>query len=220
MYLQLVEVKAQKKGLPDFPGSFNLDLGFNVTRNQPANFNTSFFGSRTFNVNYQAELKIPLLKTEKLYFMPGIGLGFDRFKFQNGYTLNYESGDLVMSKRNLSISESRLIMNYIDFPIDLKYYSNPYNKSACFNFSVGFKAGFLLNAQTKLAYNEKGITYKEKKRSDWELNKFRYGLQTKVGFGNFSLFTFYNLTTVFKENKGPNEASVNNLIIGISLSGF
>jgi hypothetical protein len=216
------EVSAQvsrSKGRPDLPGTLLFEFGFNQPQGAPADFNTGFWGSRSVNVYYQYPVKLPILKS-KFSIVPGFGLGLDRFKFINNNTLTYESGDLVMSKINLDITKSQFITNYVDVPIELRYSRNPGDPNRTFKAAIGFRAGLLLNAFTKIRYDDDGTTAKEKTKRDWELNTYRYSMYGKIGVGNFSVFTYYNMSTLFKTDQGPDSSSINNLAIGISLAGF
>jgi Outer membrane protein beta-barrel domain len=214
------QTEVKSKGRPDLPGTFLLELGFNFPQTAPDKFDASFFGSRTFNVYYQHDIRIPILKS-KFRIAPGIGFGFDRFKFNSNYTIAYESGDLTMSRINLDITKSQFITNYIDVPIELKYTKNPSNPDRSFKIAAGFRAGLLLNAFTKIKYDvENQGTYKDKSRNNWNVNTYRYGFYGKVGVGNFSFFGYYNMSTLFKNEEGPDESSINNLTVGISLAGF
>ncbi len=72
---------------PDIPGTFALEFGFNFDLGAPEQFSLAFWGSRTFNLYYQYELRI--LKS-KFSFVPGIGLSLERFGFNNQYTLDHD----------------------------------------------------------------------------------------------------------------------------------
>jgi hypothetical protein len=211
--------QASKRGRPDLPGTLLLEFGFNQPQGEPSEFSTGLWGSRSVNVYYQYPVKLPILKS-KFSIVPGFGLGLDRFKFTNNNTLTYESGDLVMSRINLDITKSQFITNYVDLPVELRYTRNPGDPNRTFKAAIGFRAGLLLNAFTKLRYDDDGTVVKEKVKRDWELNTYRYGMYGKIGIGNFSVFTYYNMSTLFKTDRGPEESNINNLTFGISLAGF
>jgi hypothetical protein len=59
--------------------------------------------------------------------------------------------------------------------------------------------------------------YIEKQKSKRYFNSTRLSLTGRVGYGNFSLFTSYALTPVFREGVGP---KMNTLSVGLTLSGL
>jgi hypothetical protein len=207
------------KGRPDVPGTLLLELGFNLASQTPEDFKTAALGSRTLNVYYQYPIQLPIFQ-KKISIVPGIGFGFDRYKFSNNYTLTYESGDLTMSKMGLAISKSQFITNYFDVPIEIMYTKKVDDPNRSLKVSLGFRTGVLMNAFTKIQYNDDGTAIKLKTKQGWDVNTLRYGPYAKVGFGNLSLFTYSNMSTLFKTDKGPDENNINTLTVGISLGGF
>jgi hypothetical protein len=77
---------------------------------------------------------------------------------------------------------------------------------------------------TKLKYKEDGETKKLKNKQDYRLTEFRYGLLGRIGFGDFSIVGYYNLTPLFEEGNGLKEngqfKDFNTFTIGISLASF
>jgi hypothetical protein len=220
--IQSTMVIAQTKyagGRPDIPGTLLLEVGVNLASETPEDFKPAVFGSRTLNVYYQYPIQLPIFQ-KKISLVPGIGFGFDRFKFSNNYTLAYESGDLTMSKMGLDISKSQFNTNYFDVPIEIMYTKKVDDPNRSLKVSLGFRTGVLINAFTKIRYNDDGTDIKLKTKQAWDVNTLRYGPYAKVGFGNFSLFTYSNMSTLFKADKGPDESNINSVTIGISLGGF
>lgn len=203
----------------NLPGDFVVNFGFNSPINTPSNFKTSFIGSRTFNLYYLHEFVLPVAQS-RLSILPGVGLGLDRFNFSNLYTLSYEGNNLTMSKKGLDMRKSKLITNYFDIPVEIRYSSKPEDPSRGFKLSVGFKFGVLIDAFTKIKYYEGSSDIKDKSKREWNINKIRYGVYSKIGVGNFSVFSNFNMSPLFKQNKGPDDGNVNVLTTGISISGF
>src|SRR5690606_8287899 len=59
-----------RRGLPDLPGSFVLEFGFNQTLDAPDTFDIGFWGSRFVNVFYQFDKRIG---NSKFSIHPGLG---------------------------------------------------------------------------------------------------------------------------------------------------
>lgn len=212
---------------PDIPGVFDIEFGFNFAPTAPPNFDANFFGSTTFNLYYQYEFRI--LKSN-FSFVPGIGFSFERFRFKNAYVLtDVPSTDSVKMLPPLStdfknIKKSKLITNYIEVPLEFKYSLNPDDPARSFSISVGGRIGYLFDSYTKVKYHEDGENKKAKDKQNFNLSQFRYGLTSRIGFGAFSVFGYYNLNPLFEKNKGPASSGVvtnfSTFTVGLSLASF
>jgi hypothetical protein len=225
---QTTDTQPKKTGRPDIPGTFVLEVGINKMLNPPSNFSLGFWGSRTLNIYYQYDIRI--LKS-RFAVVPGIGLSLERFKFNNYRTLAYDADDslkLVLPGELVpalpTMRKSQLITNYVEIPVELKYSSKPEDPSRTFKASIGGRIGFLYDGFTKIKFEDNNEIIKQKDKQDWNLTKFRYGVFAKIGIGNFSVFTNYNLSNLFEEGKGPGQQGTvqdfNTMTVGISLSSF
>lgn len=209
-------------GRPDIPGTFLIDFGLNFPPSK-ANFNTGVWGSRTLNLIYLHDKQIG---KSKFSVHPGVGVGLERYKFNNDRTLDYIAGPtspfdtLRMVPGRAGLKKSQLITNYFDGVLELRFSTNPSDPARSFKASLGFKAGLLFDSFTKVKYKEDGETKKLKNKQDWNLNPWRYGVTLRVGAGNFNVFGYYSLTPIFKEGKGPGREDITNFTVGISLAGF
>lgn len=233
---------------PDIPGTFTLELGFNRLMESPNEMDYGFWGSRSFNIYYQYEVRIG---TSKFTFHPGIGLGMDKFKFLtfNQYFPNdtiegrvptlafdnagnttfveavhyiYDADTLGQPDWSLTYEtrKSMLAMNYVDIPIEFRFNTNPEDPARSFKVALGGKVGYLLGSHTKLKYKEDGETKTLKNHQDFNLNPFRYSAYMKIYFGNFGLFGNYNFNPMFKNDLGPAQTKTSYYTVGISLSSF
>jgi hypothetical protein len=216
----------ERKGTkPNIPGTFLLELGINSALDAPSRFDLALWGSRTVNVYYQYEVRI--LKSS-FSFVPGIGLSLERFKFKNGATFAYDEDSLKLllpaETVMTGLKKSQLVTNYLDIPLEFRFTSNPDDPARSFKAAVGGRIGYMYDSFAKLKYKADGETRQLKDKQEWNLNRIRYGVYTKIGIGNFALFGYYNLTPLFKEGEGPGEKNVvtdfQTVTVGISLSSF
>lgn len=208
------------KGRPNIPGTFLIEVGFNQPLNEADTFSVKFWGSRTLNLYYQHEIVIPAFGN-KLSFNPGIGLGMERFSFDQVKTLAYDAnGDLQLQNTYDGMQKSQLIANYLDLPLELRFSTSPTNPSRSFKFTVGFRPGVRVDSFTKVKYREDSETKKFKDKQSWNLSQWRYGVYSRINVGNFGLFGYYNLSTYFEKNKGIQGKDINVLTFGISIAGF
>ncbi len=227
VYGQTAE-KRSTTARPDLPGTFTLEFGFNRGLDAPERFDLGLFGSRSLNIYYQYEMRI--LKS-RFSFVPGIGLSLERFKFRNGDILTFPADNrdsvilLPVSEHQIrTLRKSQLITNYVEIPLELRYTTNPDDPARSFKISIGGRVGYLYDAMTKIKFKDDGEMKQVKDKQNFNLNRFRYGVSAKVGFGNFALFGYYNLTPLFKEGEGFHNMGqpidFNTFTVGLSLASF
>ncbi len=211
-----------RKGRPNLPGTIMVDFGLNLPFNTPPDFSTGTWGSRTVNLYYVIDKRIG---ASKFSVHPGAGLGLERYKFKNNYTLAFGNtpsteGQVVMVPQTLDVRKSMLISNYFDALVDFRFSTNPNDPNRSFKVSLGIKGGYLFDSGTKVKYREDNETKTLKDKQNWNLSPFRYAATFRMGVGNFSLFATYNLNPVFQTGKGPGQIDFNNFTVGISLAAF
>ncbi len=116
----------------------------------------------------------------------------------------------------------KVATTYLEIPVELRYTVNPDNVDKSLKFAIGAKVGTLLDAHTKAKtlQNSGGQTvndYTSKVKQKRFFNNSRIAVTARVGWGHFSVFGQYQVTTLFKENSGP---KINPMSIGIALSGL
>ena len=213
------EVK-QKKGRPNIPGTFQVDVGFNLPSEKDG-FNTNFFGSSTVNVYYFYDKRIG---KSNFSIHPGIGFGLERYKFNNNKTLGYDGGmdtvSMVLSTLP-NLKKTKLITNYIDFPLEVRFSTRPDDPNRSFKVSLGFKFGVLYESFTKQKYSQEGEGKKIKDKQNFNLYPIRYGPYLRVGGGNVSVYAYYSLSPLFRPGVGPGGSeNINNFTVGFSLAAF
>ncbi|NJO92969.1 MAG: PorT family protein [Chloroflexia bacterium] len=86
-----------------------------------------------------------------------------------------------------------------------------------FYISGGIVGKVKVLSWSKQKYELDGGKFKDKTRSDFLMNTFRYGLTARVGFGFLKVFANYDLVSLFQEDRGPELYPVS---VGISLISF
>ncbi len=213
---------------PDLPGALLIDLGVNNWSSTPDNISLNTFESKTVNITYYYDLP---LGDSKFTFTPGIGLGLEKVSFKNNYTLvsnldnngnlNVASSLLTDNIDNvLEFGKSKLGMNYVDIPLEFRFYSRKNQYSRGFRAAIGGKVGILYSTFSKYKWEDaNGDKHMVKNRANYGVNRIRYGVQARVGFGGISLFGYYELSDKFDTPPAGGE-NINNLSFGISLTGF
>ena len=208
---------------PNVPGTFLIQVGLNSLRNASETFEIGSFGSKTVNLQYLYDIR---LFNGKFFLMPGIGLGLEKYKFDNGVTLEYDDNDVEFVDLESAIpnaesfNKSNLAANYLDLPVEVMFATNPSDLNRSFKAAIGFKVGVLYSAHTKIKYREDGETKKIKNKQRFNLNDFRYGVSGRIGIGSMSVFYYQSLTPLFQDGDGPEETEAATFTVGISIAGF
>lgn len=194
----------------DRSGKFNghwegLELGFNgfanpdyklydgnefMTLNQGKSIET--------NINFY-ELNIGLHKNY-VGLVSGMGFSFNNYRFENPYTL--VKGTQITESLSLNpdgLAKSKLAVSYLNVPILLEF-QIPVNQNEGRLFvNAGLVGGVKIGSHTKVKY---GNT-KDKDRSGFNLNQFKYAAMARIGYKDIGLFATYSLTPLFQAGKGP-----------------
>jgi len=134
-------------------------------------------------------------------FAFGFGMGFHNM-YTNGVIedIKADSINFIRIPDSVSYKKSKLANAYVDIPIEFRFKSQ-----SKFRVALGFKIGYLVDAKTKYKGNRPDGPYvllKEKQVNHVE--KFRYGPTLRIGYDWFSLFGYFQISHVFRKNKGPN----------------
>ena len=218
-------VQAQR---PDLPGHLLLDVGLNVWNRSPVNLSLNTFESKTVNITYYYDLP---LGNNGITFTPGIGVGLEKYSLKNNFTLTSfvdNSGVRSVQAEPLAdivddfikFGKSKIGMNYLDIPLEIRYYASKTQYNKGFRMAIGAKIGVLYSSFVKYKFEDRGGSRRMvKDRQNLGLNRFRYGVQARIGFGGFGLFGFYELSNKW-QNAPQGGQNTKTLTIGISLTAF
>ena len=218
----------EKAGRPDIPGDLMIEFGFNWVREHVSGYGFNTMGSRTFNAYYLYDMN---LGESAFSFHPGIGIGTEKYKFEENLTLGYGTDSLGNREVQFapldsiygvgtSYDKSQINPNYFDIPIEFRWRSRKYDPNSSLKITIGGKVGFMFASKTKVKYSEFGETKKSKQKEKYELNTIRYGAYAKIGYGGFSAFYYVSLSDLFKKDEGPMGTTMYPMTFGLSLALF
>ena len=72
-----------------------------------------------------------------------------------------------------------------------------------FRIGAGPYAGYRIASYSKFVFDEDGDKEKDKDRSNFFLNNFRYGMRLQMGFRDIDIFVNYDMNELFAEGNGP-----------------
>jgi hypothetical protein len=76
--------------------------------------------------------------------------------------------------------------------------------------AAGAIGSLYIGSHTKFKYHNGN---KQKLKSNYHINQWKYDLTARIGFGDLCIFANYSMTSLFKDGKGP---EIHPLMIGIS----
>ena len=204
-----------KKNINKSKDRLVIDLSYDMLLNLPDSIKTSGF-SRGFNAYFTYDI---VLGKSKFSVAPGIGIGNNNY-FMN-YSLSSDSLGTYFNKisDDIDVKKTKIALSYIDIPLELRYRSTKKKKGSSWKLAAGIKAGMMI--QNKWKYkgedlSNNGSEVKFKSYDIENINKFRYGVMMRGGYGMWNVFAYYSLSDVFND-KGP---SMTPLSFGISINGL
>lgn len=213
------DMREDKKPSKDF---FMLHLSYDGWNQAETDITTKFNRGIGAYINYD----FPLAGKEdnKFSFAIGIGVSSSNIYFDKMIpTLKTSSESLSFVEKDSTTKNYKLNTAYLEAPLELRFYSNPFNRNKGFKIAIGAKIGY--NVSTALKYkSEVQLTgtdtrylMTEKEKSMRFTNQWKFAPTFRIGYGNFSVFGSYNVTTLFKEGRGP---EITPFQIGLCISGL
>jgi len=154
--------------------------------------------SLEFDFNFY-ELNIGLCKNY-VGLVSGMGLSFNNYRFENSYTL--QKGQLMTEPVSLNpenLSKTKLAITYLNVPLLLEFQIPVNHNEGRLFVNGGIIGGVKIGSHTKVKYGDK----KDKDRSGFNLNSFKYEATARIGYKDICLFANYSLTPLFQSGKGP-----------------
>jgi len=154
--------------------------------------------SLEFDFNFY-ELNIGLCKNY-VGLVSGMGLSFNNYRFENPYTL--KKGQFMTEPVSLNpenLSKTKLAITYLNIPLLLEFQIPVNHNEGRLFVNGGIIGGVKIGSHTKVKYGDK----KDKDRSGFNLNSFKYEATARVGYKDICVFANYSLTPLFQSGKGP-----------------
>jgi hypothetical protein len=194
-----------------------MNKDFSLSRNATDEFMDLNTGkSWNMNLNF-AQYSINLINN-KFGLVTGLGLEWNYYRFDNNNTIQKDANGVIItdttSYAGLSVDKSKLSTTYATVPLLLEWHSSS-NQDRGVVIAAGVIGGVKLGSNTKIVYKENGDTNKDKKRDDYNLSPFKYGVTARIGVGDWLVYGTYYLTSLFEKDKGP---ELYPFSIGIALS--
>lgn len=177
---------------------FSLDVAYNLLLSKP-DFMKPVWSSTSFNMNLVRDIPI---KDGNFGFATGGILSWNIYNNNLSIETDSSNGLGVYSVLHDSISykSNKFRTVFIDIPLEFRIRSNNNNNGDYFKFYLGAQVGYLIRSFSE--FKTQNIKYRCYNIP--EFNKFRYGLTTRIGFSNWNLFIYYQLSSIFNSEKLKN----------------
>ena len=196
-------------------GSFNphwagLEFGFNM-------FHTADYGlyyglgyGDFFDLNQGKSVTVNLNFAEFAFkndagnfgLVTGLGFSFMDFTFDRPVTIAEDyTNDIIfpIELDPVGLKKSKLNLTYLTAPLMLEVKTPLRMGGSRLSLSGGVIGGLNIGSHTKIKYKND----KEKDKSNFNINSFKYDLTGRIGFGDFTVFVNYSMTPLFETGGGP-----------------
>ena len=165
------------------------------------------------------------VKESSIYLAGGIGIGMHNL-YSDNIIDDVKADSIVFTKisDDISYKKSKLSLAYIEIPLEFRIKTKKE-----FRIAFGFKFGYLVNSHVKYkgnritAINEDGtmetdeVNVKVKSKDVSQVESWRYGPTFRIGYKWFNVTVYYQISKVFKVDKGPQLYPIS---IGIAVIPF
>lgn len=160
------------------------------------------------------------IKNSNFSFGAGLGMRFSNIYFKRqSMILDSRTDRVLFTAADSTTKGNKYVTNFLEVPLELRYFANKENRNRGFKFAIGAKVGY-----TGLG----GAFYKEKEAISGKYigqvtktNRFsqnwRLAPSARIGWGNFSVFAEYTVTPIFKTGLAP---EIRPFAAGIVISGL
>lgn len=198
-----------------------IDLSVDMLFHKPDSLKVKFF-SRGLNAYFMYDV---VIAKSHFSFAPGLGIGTNNYYINSSIVSDTTKTYFVpINKDNYDYKKNKISVAYLDIPIELRFRSKPNEKGTSWKLGAGFKAG--VNISNKWKYKGPDLaadpTTTNKDDVKWKqfnidyIQKFRYGVTLRGGYGMVNAFVYYSLSDLFKSGS----ARLTPFSFGIQLNGL
>ena len=153
-----------------------------------------------------------LIKNSKFSWFYGLGYDFSAIRhninFKSLPNIDEPAREIGVRILNVPYSINRLSTQYLEIPFELRYRTQ---SKYPFRLYLGAKMGYMTRASYNLQEQNKDAY---KRRNLNELDRLKYGVTFRVGYGLLNLYTYYGLNGLMISKR---QRGINQLAFGITL---
>ncbi len=201
-----------------------LQLSYNLLLGAPDSIKNHIKGFHR-GVNVYVMYNLPFKGDPRFSIAGGIGIGSSNIFF------NKMNVDIASNKIKLPFIATDTLNNYkkyklattfLEVPIEFRFSSKPETPNKSVKVALGVKVGTMINSHTKgkTLRSPLGVTLfnsTDKIIDKTFFNNVRVAATARIGYGNFTLFGAFNITSIFKPISA---ADMKLLQVGMTFSGL
>ena len=180
------------------------DTDLNSIQDMPFYFGKSYFFE--IGLNY----KTRIFKENPVFYADyGLSVRYNNLRLKDN--LYFESNDNITTLQTFAydLKKSRFKNVQLVFPVMIELdFSKPeikdekkiFYRNRKFRFGFGGFAGINLKSKQILKYKLDGKNIRDKRKGDYNVNKFVYGVQGLVGYKDTSFYVKYDVNDLFHNN--------------------
>lgn len=203
---------------------FMLQLSYDSWLGTPDSISSHIKGFQR-GINVAVMLNKSFKSNPKFGIAGGLGVSSSNIYFKK---MNVELGSgnktlqFIPTDGTDNFKKYKLSTTYLEVPVEFRFSSNPSNPNKSVKAALGIKFGTIVNAHTKgkNLRDSSGVTthnYIQKINTRGYFNSTRIAATARIGYGVFSIFGSYNLSSMFKTGVA---ADIRLLQIGLCISGL
>lgn len=137
------------------------------------------------------------------------GFSWYNFKYADKGTRIIETADDIAFTTDLmdaDFTKSKMSVPYVNVSLMPMIHFGKHNSGVnhkMFRIGAGAYAGYRIGGKVKYEYDTEFTHSEYKKKGDYFLNSYRYGVKAVFGFYDVNVYASYDLSTLYAENKGP-----------------
>jgi len=184
-----------------------------LTNDQPNNDldnNLEFSNNLEIGLAYNLQFS----NTSPWGFVSGLGMSWRTLRLKNDKIFAIDNQNIILEDSGKSLSKSKLRTGYIMIPVGLQYNFSPLktvgDNTQYRNYFDGFKIGAGFYGGVRMSSNNivKGSGIKFRKREEYKVNPFIYGVQINFSYNDFALFIKKDFSNFFKDHTFENDKMI------------
>jgi hypothetical protein len=158
---------------------------------------------KSIAVNFNlVDWEVKLSGDRRAMFVTGLGYSINNYRFKSDAFFVPDSEEFTAVDDSTEYKKNKLVVHYITVPVLFEFNTST-NPKKTFHFATGIIGGLRIGSHQKLVKETGSKDYTVKTYDDFNMNPFKADATVRLGYGNFTLFGTYSLTSLFRDKKGP-----------------
>lgn len=206
--------------------SFVFAMGINNALSKGQGIDNSTFrswGSHFYELGFTNNYRI-LKESNLLKLRYGFSFVYNNLRPKDNQLFTINGNQTNLETSPIALDDSRFRIVQLNLPIYFEFDFSPnkinengkrrFQSKENFKIGLGGYVGANISTRQYLEYRENGHRKEVLERGDFNTHDIAYGLGAYIGYKSWSLYTKYDLNTVFKNNT----QEINNISFGIRLN--